>query len=220
VGNVGDAAFSTGDVMRRLRELESTVRELSAGRRLENASIGAGGIRVKSQGVIRSDTFDGNLSTNTPGDHGWALGADRLVIRGQFVGPFDFEGRGGQADDFTVNTTRVDRATASIPVPSWADEALVLCSVTGQAINPGTNPQDYLGLKPVVNGVTLGRDAFFVAMPGNIACGSVTFSITIPVDDVSTIECAAQLWANGNDWGSNTFNMAQTNGTAIFRRFD
>lgn len=47
-----DIAFSQGDVMRRLRELEQRVVELTSGRRLENASVGAGGIRVKGGGGI------------------------------------------------------------------------------------------------------------------------------------------------------------------------
>lgn len=47
-----DIAFSKGDVMRRLGELERRLAEATAGRRLENASVGAGGIRLKSGGGI------------------------------------------------------------------------------------------------------------------------------------------------------------------------
>lgn len=217
MANIGDAAQSTGDIMRRLRELERFVQELAAARKLENATIGKGGIRVDESGLIRSTTFDGDLAADNPGTTGWALGADSLVLRGEFVGPVDFEGRGGSDDDFAVTTTRTNRGTANIPVPPWADEALVLCSVTGQAVNDRA-VQDYLGMKPVVNGITLGRDAFFLAGAGNIACGSVTFSITISVIDLTVISCAAEMWANGGTWSANSVNFMQANGTAIFRR--
>lgn len=49
---IGDAAFSPGDILRRLRRLEGLVRELIAGRRLENASVGAGGITFRGEGGI------------------------------------------------------------------------------------------------------------------------------------------------------------------------
>lgn len=52
MGNVGDLALNRGDVMRRLAELERQVRELNAGRRLEAATIGQGGMTVKGEGGI------------------------------------------------------------------------------------------------------------------------------------------------------------------------
>lgn len=50
--NIGDSAFSRADFMRRLHELEGIVRELVAGRRLENATVGAGGITFRGEGGI------------------------------------------------------------------------------------------------------------------------------------------------------------------------
>lgn len=52
MATIGEAAFSQGDVMRRLRQLEQAIATVAAGRRLEDASIGAGGIRVHSGGLI------------------------------------------------------------------------------------------------------------------------------------------------------------------------
>jgi hypothetical protein len=49
---IGDAAFHGGNVMRRLAEMDARLREASAGRRLENATIGAGGLRVKDGGGV------------------------------------------------------------------------------------------------------------------------------------------------------------------------
>ncbi|MFV2094815.1 hypothetical protein ACFHW1_04900 [Micromonospora sp. LOL_014] len=51
--SVGDAALSQGDVMRRLRDLERQMRELQAGRRLQAATIGAGGIAIRG-GSLRT----------------------------------------------------------------------------------------------------------------------------------------------------------------------
>jgi hypothetical protein len=49
---IGDAAFSQGDIMRRIKALEDKQREQGAGRRLENATIGDGGLRIKGDGGI------------------------------------------------------------------------------------------------------------------------------------------------------------------------
>lgn len=54
---VSDPMFN-GDIVRRVKELEAKVRELSAGRRLEAATVGAGGITVKG-GNIRIMDADG-----------------------------------------------------------------------------------------------------------------------------------------------------------------
>ncbi|WFE45296.1 hypothetical protein [Verrucosispora sp. WMMD1129] len=59
MGVVGDNAISPGDIMRRLRELEKLVEQLTAGRRLEAASIGSGGVTVKDGGAIRVVDEDG-----------------------------------------------------------------------------------------------------------------------------------------------------------------
>ncbi|MFG1847769.1 hypothetical protein [Micromonospora carbonacea] len=61
MGVLGDIAISPGDIMRRLRDLERQVRELLAGRRLEAASIGRGGVTVKDGGAIRVRDTDGSL---------------------------------------------------------------------------------------------------------------------------------------------------------------
>lgn len=56
---LGDMAISPGDIMRRLRDLERMVRELTAGRRLEAASVGRGGIVIKDGGSLRVLDRDG-----------------------------------------------------------------------------------------------------------------------------------------------------------------
>ncbi len=53
---IGEAAFSPGDLMRRVKALEDKLREATAARRLENAAIGAGGITITDSGAI--EIFD------------------------------------------------------------------------------------------------------------------------------------------------------------------
>lgn len=53
MGVISDQARSPGDVMRRLAELERAVEGLRNARRLENAAIGKGGLRVHSGGSVR-----------------------------------------------------------------------------------------------------------------------------------------------------------------------
>jgi hypothetical protein len=64
---IGDAAFSSGDIMRRLQRLESDLREFRGARRLESSTIGAGGMRVKGEGGIRLQN-GGDLTVEDGGD--------------------------------------------------------------------------------------------------------------------------------------------------------
>lgn len=64
-----DAAFSRGDIMRRLRELEKQVERLQTARRLEAASIGAGGLRLIG-GLLRIQDTDGDDMFRAGGDPG------------------------------------------------------------------------------------------------------------------------------------------------------
>lgn len=74
-----DIAFSRGDVMRRLAELEKRVVELTSGRRLENATVGANGIRVKGAGGITLQQ-GGGVTVEDGGD---------IVVRGGALNVFD-----------------------------------------------------------------------------------------------------------------------------------
>lgn len=131
----------------------------------------------------------------------------------------DFGFAGGFATGHGLNTPKVNRAPAVITAPDWADEAIVMVGIGGQAIN-GRSVQDYLGMQPVVEGATIGAAGlFFVAAPGNFASGSY-YASTRLTSVGSTITAEAQIWANGGAWGANESNYVQTNATAIFRRVD
>lgn len=49
---VSDSAFSSGNIMRRLKQLERKIHQLSTARRLESATIGEGGLEVEGSGRI------------------------------------------------------------------------------------------------------------------------------------------------------------------------
>lgn len=55
---ISDGAFSQGDVMRRIADLERMVANLSTSRRLESASIGQGGVSITNGAVKIYDADD------------------------------------------------------------------------------------------------------------------------------------------------------------------
>jgi len=88
---VSDAAASRGDIMRRLADLERQLRELAAGRRLEAATIGAGGVRVKG-GSIRIQDVDGEVDLAVLSSTGITIDGTPLIVPGAisvFAGPVD-----------------------------------------------------------------------------------------------------------------------------------
>lgn len=90
-----DAVQSSGDVMRRLADLERKVRELEAGRRLEAATIGRGGLTIRDTGGV-TIRDGGGVTVRDGGDlnvEGGELrvrdtnGAERL-----YFGPLNYSG--------------------------------------------------------------------------------------------------------------------------------
>jgi len=215
MASVADAAQSNGDIMRRLRELERFVQEQFAARRLENATIGRGGIRVDEEGTIRSTTFDGDLLAENPGTAGWALGADRLVLGGQFVGPISFDERKNWTSGFALGTAITGYVGVNIPVPSWADQAIILSGHTVQVLND-TGVLAYVTLRGDIDGegsggVNLG------AVDGTFASGSIMHSGLVN-EPGSTILVETVINATGTAWGADPLNYTSVNAIALFRR--
>lgn len=124
----------------------------------------------------------------------------------------------GRESGFSVTTLPAEgRGLVTIPAPSWADEALVLVTATGQAVNSRTEV-DYLGIKVQVNGVDAMPGAFFgPAGQNEFASGSVVGSALV-TDVGSTVNGRAIMWANGDTWAANASNGVNTTVTAFFRR--
>lgn len=64
-----DAAFSRGDVMRRIADLEAKLSAMSTARRLEAAAIGKGGLRIRG-GRLTIQDIDGDDMLRAGGDPG------------------------------------------------------------------------------------------------------------------------------------------------------
>lgn len=216
MANIGDAAQSTGDIMRRLRELERFVQELAAARKLENATIGKGGIRVDAEGLIRSTTFDGNLAADNPGTAGWALGADRLVLGGQFVTPLGF-GRGDEREsDFAITTTQVARAEAFIDVPSWATEAIVFSGHVAQGLTDEPSG-DYLTIQGEIDG-SGGQGANFLAFAAGASAAGTVVHNRLLTSLGTRISIATRLNSTAGSWGASSVNFASSTAIALFTR--
>ncbi|MFD5111430.1 hypothetical protein ACFWNG_03795 [Streptomyces sp. NPDC058391] len=78
---------NTASLMRRLVALEKEVRELRSARRLQNAAVGAGGLRIVDGGRLSMDTPDGNRMvdfgqiTNASFNHGDGTPQQGLFLR-------------------------------------------------------------------------------------------------------------------------------------------
>jgi hypothetical protein len=220
VDTIGDVAFSQGDIMRRLRELEAQVRELNAGRRLENASIGAGGIRVKDGGTIRSDTFDGDLAVNNPGTAGWAVGRDRMAVLGAMLQPVAAGTSGNGLDElsFPVRVAGDNRSEGTVIVPPWARVALIHTTVAASIKNT-SGVTDIAYLRPVIEG-ELGGEMFTyldAGKWGHVSCSDTRNLAIARGGGLLTI--SARLRTQLGDWTAEPGNIVQQRSTVVFMRF-
>lgn len=216
---IGDAAFSSGDIMRRLHQLEGDLRELRSARRLESSTIGAGGLKIAGGGSIRSTNFDGDVTAGDPGTEGWALGAERLALGGQLVGPVGF----GSARDFQLPVTfdvgvpGATLASATIDVPEWADEAIVIATADATGDNTGTQGDDAFFVYAKVAGLN-GHEAMVRVGLDQQLSGSASL-MHVVTDPGPTISVACGGRSNLVQWpGAGSNSRAAINAIAIFRR--
>lgn len=129
---VQDGPFQS--LSRRLSDLERLVREMSAAKTLENATVGQGGIRTAN--------FDGS-SFADPGATGNYFGADgavlnNLYLRNGIVGdaalanPVAFNVASHDWDTLTFTIANLEK-TVAITVPSGYTRALVTATATAGA---------------------------------------------------------------------------------------
>ncbi|WFE45004.1 hypothetical protein [Verrucosispora sp. WMMD1129] len=140
MGVIGDQAISPGNLARRVRELERQVQMLTAGRRLEAASIGRGGLTVTGGTITTRDT-DGNvLSRQGQLAEGWrgtwigrAGGGVAFFVGGEgadegFVGIYDRAGQYIVSDDAAS-----ERGLARPYIPIQTGEVTVPTATTASA---------------------------------------------------------------------------------------
>lgn len=216
---IGDAAFGKGDIMRRLHQLEGDLRELRSARRLESSTIGQGGLKVKGFGSIRSTNFDGDVTTGDPGTEGWALGAERLALRGQLVGPVGF----GSARDVQFNVTIQPGvpgeilAESTIGVPDWADEAIVIATADATGDNTGIQNDDAFFVYAHIDGLN-GHEAMVrLATDQQLSASATLMHVISNPDEQIRVACGVR--SNIDTWpGATSNSRAAINAIAIFRR--
>ncbi|MDG4796223.1 hypothetical protein [Micromonospora sp. WMMD1082] len=146
---IGDNAISRGDVMRRLRELEKQVEQLTAGRRLEAASIGRGGITIKDGGGIRVVDADGGQSIE--------LSDLGLRIR---------DAAGNVVAEYGVAQTDAVRTLESSSETTYVDLATVGPRVTARV---GSSGRLLLTASASIN---------YVGQPGDVEGGGMSVEVT------------------------------------------
>lgn len=137
----------------------------------------------------------------------------------------DFDAATGIETGFGLTTTPTARGSATLTVPDWADQAIVMCGANCQGVN-NRNVVDYMGIRVRINGADSGlifceAEADVVAGAGGerFASGSIWDSDVI-TDPGSTITVSAVMHANGGTWAAHATTGVYTSAVAIFRRVD
>lgn len=135
-----DGAFSRGDMMRRITELENQVRALSTARRLPAAKVGRGGLRVQG-GLFRAQDSEGDDMFRVGGDPG------ELFLREDLLAPFaravlasGITSRTAEGTVTTGSTTFVELSggpTVSVEIGETGRALVFLSAVLG-GTNSGT----------------------------------------------------------------------------------
>lgn len=131
-----------------------------------------------------------------------------------------FSAQTAQATNFALTTSLAVKATATLQVPAWADEAAVIAMGTCTLVNPRPVP-DFASCAVFIDGVTgpgvqQGFDLNAVADHGDVqTLAASSTRVFAPVG--STIACEMQIRSQGASWVAHATNIAGISGMAIFR---
>lgn len=217
MATIADAAQNQGDVMRRLRDLERMVQEIAAGRRLENATIGRGGIRVDEEGLIYSTTFDGHPAAGDSGTMGWALGSDRLVLDGVFVNPLQSRSQSAVANNFTVGTADEVIVSMNMTPPTWAEAVTIFVQFAATARNNAAGTEIMWGRTNI--GTTSSASMPCDRESGLLAHVSTSLTIYSYVIDEGSVPVEGRLQSSASFGAADGNNIAQLTALAIYQRF-
>lgn len=126
-----------------------------------------------------------------------------------------------EATNFALTSTPAHRATVTIDVPTWADEAIVMSGHVVQAEYNGANPTgDYMTIRGRIETFGGAGANFLAVAPGAFASGSVIHSESL-TSLGSTISVQTTINSISASWGAaDALNYAGTNALAIFLRTD
>lgn len=151
----------------------------------------------------------------------WILG--RITVPGQSdfaSASVAFGGEGASEGGFAITTTHTDHVTDTMPVPDWADEAIVLCTVNAVAANSSASVF-FVNIQAAIDGIGGGSSQFGVAALGdaslnyvNSGSASAQRRITNPGP---TISLAGRVWVDSGTIPATANNHANLDAIAIFR---
>ncbi|MGH8878567.1 MAG: hypothetical protein ACRD0P_14685 [Stackebrandtia sp.] len=195
MGLISDPARSQGDVMRRLREMEKRVQRLEAMRRLEAASIGAGGLRVTNGGRITVEDADGiavDLATLAFGIRAGRVLASEFTTQSVFgdldtpgpsveveIGPsrraFAFISCSAGAGPGTSAAASVEVSGASSLDPETLSYMAAFITSTGDAAQTIDASATSLVLLDASDGLSEGMNTFTLKYANTGSAGTVAF---------------------------------------------
>lgn len=130
-----------------------------------------------------------------------------------------FDGVTNLANNYGLTTSYADIVTGTLDVPSWVDEAVVICTVDASVINP-TASLDAVGIRASIGGVVGGANLKVVEANGATASDQAVISASyqrVISSPGSTITVAAQMSSGVANWSANAANIVSVNAIAVYR---
>jgi hypothetical protein len=149
---ISDAAFSKGDVVRQLHELQRDVQQLKAARRLEAAQIGAGGLHIRGGRLTIADAADQvvDLATLAFGQAAATVLPDEEVTSTTWS---DLATVGPQISDVPIGSSRRCIVLISVSLAVTGDNAgFAAVRVSGSSSFIDTQSAAYLGHTAGISG--------------------------------------------------------------------
>jgi hypothetical protein len=131
-----------------------------------------------------------------------------------------FGGANGFAQNFGLSTTLTAIASASIPVPSWADEAIVLATASATVVNTrGVADSAILFAQIAVNAsnpIEQNTGTIAAAGTSNVS-NAYQITTSDPADLAFPIQVSAQMSSTGAAWAASGNNRVTISAIAVFR---
>jgi len=225
-GQIGGQFIGDDAIIRRLQDLERTVREIAAANILATAGISAvpNGIIVEGSETVNGpltvngvSVFNGSMTINGAAAITGTLSLPAGIIdNAALAAPVTPDSAGLSATNFALTTTDAVLAQQTISVPAGYTRCLVFNGVSAGAYNNSGNP-DSLWVTADINGTGGGGSAQNVA---NAGYGSASAFAVRTMTGLSggTITVATKVRTQQYNWAANTANAAHTNALFFFLR--
>jgi len=220
-GQLGGQFSGDDAIIRRLQDLERTVRELAAANILATAGINAvpNGIIVQGSETVNGPLItNGALTINGAATITGTLSLPAGIIDNDALASPVRVGRASNGQTgYGLTTTDQTFASTTIAVPAGFSQALVFLVCTVGAINPNAT-DDFLYSSAVING-SASREVF-----GYVAANSGSVAVTTAKSDILTglsggnITVAVNVHAQDESWSAHASNRAYVEAQAIFLR--